>query len=63
MTTVKIGDRVWWQSPHGYSRAGGEPATVYAVRGERAAINVAGDAECPEGYSYSVHVSELSEPK
>jgi hypothetical protein len=57
---VKSGDIVWWTSPQGFSARGGERAEVYETRGDRAAINTAGDVQNPEGYSYSVHMDELS---
>src|SRR5579863_6948037 len=51
-----IGDKVWWVSARGYSLPGGQVGEVYRVDTAKqiACINVEGDSQNPEGYSYPV---------
>ncbi len=59
---VAVGLRCIWHSSKGYTLPAGEYCEVYQVNPvtRRAAINVDGDAQTPEGYSVSVSFDELS---
>jgi len=58
---VNVGDICMWHSSKGYTLPAGERAEVYQVDKSirRAAINLPGDAQTPDGYSMSVSFDEL----
>ena len=57
----QLGDVCIWHSAKGYTLPAGERCNVYQVNHNtrRAAINVDGDAQTPDGYSMSVSFDEL----